>query len=173
MLAPDVRYRLAHHDDLTAGPEVVVVEHGPGESFHLGPVAVGTHATDHRPVEPTLGYRLEVDGAAVAVAGDSVPCPGLDELCAGADAYVQTVIREDLVALIPNPRMQDILDYHSSVAQAAQTAARAGVGTLVLTHYVPPLAPGQEEQWRAIAAEHFDGRIVLGDDLTAVTVGGG
>ena len=49
--------------------------------------------------------------------------------------------------------------------QAAATAARAGVGTLVLTHYVPPLAPGQEDQWRALAAAEFSGPIEIGDDL--------
>ena len=70
--------------------------------------------------------------------------------------------------LVPNPRFQDILDYHSTVEQAAQTAARAGVGTLLLTHYVPPLQPGQEDGWRALAAAHFGGTIVLGEDLTAV-----
>ncbi|GAB4932447.1 hypothetical protein MAHJHV45_48400 [Mycobacterium avium subsp. hominissuis] len=36
-------------------------------------------------------------------------------------------------------------------ARAAATAARAGVGTLVMTHYVPALVAGQEEQWRALA----------------------
>lgn len=171
MLAPDVRYRLDHHDDLAAGPDVRAIEHRPGDSFELHGCTVTAHATDHRPVEPTLGYRIEHEGTVVALAGDTVPCAGLDDLCAGADAYVQTVIRDDLVALVPSPRLQDILDYHSTVAQAGQTAARAGVGTLVLTHYVPPLQPGQEDGWRAIAAEHFDGAIVLGDDLTSVTVG--
>jgi ribonuclease Z len=100
--------------------------------------------------------------------GDGVPCDGLDELCRGADAYVQTVIRDDLVRMIPNARLQDILDYHSTVEQAAHTAARAGVGTLVLTHYVPSMQPGQEDDWRSRAAAHFTGTIVLGDDLTAV-----
>ncbi|HEX4902741.1 MAG TPA: MBL fold metallo-hydrolase [Acidimicrobiales bacterium] len=170
MLAPDVGYRLDHHADLTQGPDLVVTEHGPGASFEVGPCTVTTHATDHRPVEPTIGYRIEHEGTVVALAGDTVPCAGLDELCAGADAYVQTVIRDDLVAMVPSPRLQDILDYHSTVAQAGETAARNGVGTLVLTHYVPALQPGQEEQWRAIAAEHFAGPIVLGDDLTSVTV---
>lgn len=172
MLEPDIGYRTAHHDDLTDAPRIEVHEHGPGETFTLGACSITTHATDHRPVEPTLGYRVEHEGAAVALAGDTVPCPGLDELCAGADAYVQTVIRDDLVRMVPSARLQDILDYHSTVAQAGQTAARAGVGTLVLTHYVPPLPPGQEDEWRALAAEHFDGPIVLGDDLTQVTVGG-
>ncbi len=50
------------------------------------------------------------------------------------------------------------------------TAARAGVGTLVMTHYVPAPAPGQEEQWRALAAGEFGGRIELGDDLHRVEV---
>lgn len=171
MLRPDVGYRLDHHDDLTDGPLLEVAEHLPGETFTVGPCTISTHATDHRPVEPTLGYRIEHEGTVAAVAGDTVPCDGLDELCAGADLYVQTVIRSDLVALVPNARLQDILDYHSSVEQAAQTAARAGVGTLVLTHYVPPLQAGQEDEWRAIAAEHFDGPIVLGDDLTQAGAG--
>jgi len=44
------------------------------------------------------------------------------------------------------------------------------VQTLILTHYVPGIAPGQEDEWRAIAADHFSGDIVLGDDLTSVTI---
>jgi ribonuclease Z len=71
---------------------------------------------------------------------------------------------------VPNKRFNDILDYHSTVEQAAQTAARAGVKTLVLTHYIPGLQSGQEDEWRAIAAAHFSGEIVLGDDLTSTTI---
>jgi len=167
-LAPDIRYRIDHHDDLTAGPDVRVTEVVPGDRFELGPATVTVGQTDHRPVEPTVAFRVEVGGRAAVLGGDGVPCSGLDTLCRGADAYVQTVIREDLVRSIPSARLQDILDYHSTVEQAADTAARAGVATLVLTHYVPPLQPGQEDSWRALAAARFDGTIVLGDDLTAV-----
>ena len=169
MLALDRGYRVDHHADLTEGPLVEVAEVGPGDVVALGAATATVHATDHRPVTPTVGYRIEHEGAVAALAGDTVPCPGLDALCAGADLYVQTVIREDLVRAIPAPRLQDILDYHSTVEQAAQTAARAGVGTLVLTHYVPPMAAGDEDAWRALAAAHFDGRIVLGDDLTTAS----
>jgi ribonuclease Z len=171
MLASDQQYRLDHHDDLNQGPDVDVTEVEPGDRLELGRASVTVHPTDHRPVAPTVGYRIEHDGVVAALAGDTVPCAGLDELCAGADLYVQTVIREDLVRAIPAARLQDILDYHSTVEQAARTAARAGVRTLVLTHYVPPLQPGQEDEWRALAAAHFDGEIVLGDDLTTATAG--
>ena len=62
--------------------------------------------------------------------------------------------REDLVKLINNKRFLDILDYHSTVEQAAQTATKAGVKKLILTHYVPSMQPGQEDEWRAFAAQH-------------------
>ena len=168
MLAPDISYRLAHHDDLTWTPEIEVHELTGSSEFTIGDAAITNRPTDHRPVEPTIGYRISHDDKTVAIAGDTLPCAGLDELCANADLYVQTVIRDDIVKMIPNARMQDILNYHSSISQAAQTAARSNVRTLVCTHFVPALGPGQHDAWRGQAAAHFDGEIVLADDLTIV-----
>jgi ribonuclease Z len=148
-----------------------VHEYTEGLVWDDGGVRITAAPTDHRPVEPTLGFRVEYDGATVVLAGDTVPCASLDTLAAGADALVHTVIRADLVAQIPVQRLRDILDYHSSVEQAAATAARAGVGTLVLTHYVPALVPGQEDQWRALAATEFGGPVEIGNDLHQVSVG--
>ncbi len=169
-LAPDISYRIAHHADITEPPSVQVHEYTDGPVWDSDGVRISVAPTDHRPVEPTIAFRAEYRGTSVVLAGDTVPCASLDELARGADALVHTVIRKDLVALVPQQRLKDILDYHSSVEQAGATAARAGVGTLVLTHYVPPLLPGQEDQWRALAATEFDGRVELGDDLLRVEV---
>jgi ribonuclease Z len=169
-LAPDISYRIAHHADITEPPVVEVHEYTQGSVWDAGDVQIRVGPTDHRPVEPTIGFRIEYDGASVVLAGDSVPCAGLDELAAGAGALVHTVIRKDLIAQVPQQRLKDILDYHSSVEEAADTATRAGVGTLILTHYVPPLAPGQEDDWRALAASVFPRQIELGDDLHRVEV---
>jgi len=166
----DIGYRIAHHADLNAPPAVEVHEGTEGPVWDRDGVSIRVAPTDHRPVAPTIGFRIGADGSSVVLAGDTVPCAGLDELAGGADALVHTVIRKDIVANIPQQRLQDICDYHSSVQEAAATAARAGVGTLVMTHYVPALVPGQEEQWRALAATQFEGRIELGDDLHRVEV---
>jgi ribonuclease Z len=169
-LAPDVAYRLAHHDDLTAPPSVDVIEVASGP-VELGmSMAITAGPTDHRPVEPSVGFRFDHQGVGVVVAGDTVPCDGLDQLCVGAHALVHTVIRKDIIVNVPIARMQDTLDYHSSPEEAARTAARAGLDTLVLTHYVPTFPSGGGEDWRALAAEHFAGRIELGDDLHAVQI---
>ncbi len=166
----DIGYRIAHHADLTAPPAVEVHEYTEGTVWDRDGVTIRVGPTDHRPVAPTIGFRIESAAASVVLAGDTVPCASLDELAAGAGALVHTVIRKDIVTHIPQQRIKDICDYHSSVEQAAATAARAGVDTLVMTHYVPPLAPGQEEQWRALAASAFSGNIELGDDLHRVEV---
>ncbi|MEM9650814.1 MAG: MBL fold metallo-hydrolase [Actinomycetota bacterium] len=173
-LEPDVGYRIAHHKQLTEGPKVSVTELEPGDMFTVGAgdgaIEVTTAATAHAPVHPTIGYRLTNGGASAAIVGDTIPCDGVDELAAGADAYVQTVIHRDLVKTIPNEMIQDILDYHSGIIDAAQTAERVMAKRLVLTHLVPAPPPGHYDDWIARAAEHFAGEIVIGDDLTTVTI---
>lgn len=170
MLETDMGYRIAHHADLQAPPEVVVHEVEPGTSFTVGDLAVTVGQTDHKPVEPTVGYRIECDGEIVVMGGDGVSCAGLDELCRDADVYVQTVVREDLIRPVGYQRFTDILDYHSTVESAARTATRAGVRKLVMTHMVPAPAPGTEDDWRALAVAHFDGEVVLGEDNLTVSV---
>jgi ribonuclease Z len=169
MLAADVRYRMAHHADLEWGPGVEVSEVGPGEVLDVDGVRVVAGATDHRPVEPSVGYRFEHEGHAVVIAGDTVPCAGLDELCSGANMYVQTVLREDLVRMVPMQRFQETVDYHSTLEQTAATAQRAGVTTLVLTHQIPTPAPNASEEWLSIVRSGFEGTIVFGEDMLQVS----
>ncbi len=174
MLRDDIGYRVAHHADLEGEPTCSVTElvDGPLEDPVLAAAGVEVVAapTDHRPVAPTVGYRISHDGASVVCAGDTVPCESLDRLVAGADVYVQTVIRERPDRSARHPRLNDVCDYHSTVQQAAQTAARAGVATLVLTHLVPAPAPGAEHEWAELAAEHFDGEVLVASDLDRVEV---
>ena len=166
----DIGYRIAHHADLTTPPPVEVREHTQGPVWDHHGVAIRVAPTDHRPVAPTIGYRIEAGGASAVLAGDTLPCASLDELATGSGALVHTVIRKDIVAQIPQQRIKDICDYHSSVQEAAATARRAGGRILVMTHCVPAIIPGQEEQWRALAETEFGGRIELGDDLHRVEV---
>jgi ribonuclease Z len=172
MLAPDIGYRLAHHDDLTWPPTAVVTEVESGVVFEESGVRVTAAPTDHAPVRPTVGFRIDEGPRSVVIAGDTVACAGLDGLCEGADVLVHTVVRRDLIESFGLPRLTDVLDYHSSVPDAAQTAARNGVHTLVLTHLVPSPVPGTEQEWIDQAAAKFDGEVVLATDLLNVDVTG-
>ena len=171
MLEPDVGYRMTHHDDLTWPPSAEVTECERGDVLDDGAVRVTAAPTDHAPVRPTVGYRVDDGEASVVIAGDTVPCTGLDDLSAGADMLVHTVIRRDLLEPLNVPRLNDVLEYHSTVEDAARTAARAGVGTLVLTHLVPAPRPEEEHEWSERARAHFEGTIVVARDLVTLDVG--
>ncbi|KHO19179.1 ribonuclease Z [Mycolicibacterium setense] len=166
----DIGYRIAHHADLPGPPRVEVHEYTDAVVWDRGGVQIRVGPTDHRPVTPTIAFRIEHGGASVVAAGDTVPCPGLDALAGGAGALIHTAIRKDLIEMLPQQRIRDICGYHSSVQEAAATATRAGVGILILTHYVPAIAAGTEDNWRALAASVFDRQIELGDDLHRVEV---
>ena len=174
-LEPDIEYRIAHHQDLDHRPPITVIEVTEGLVELPGDMRITCAQTDHKPVEPSVGFRFDLgtaDGnAAVVAAGDTVPCAGLDALCDGANALVHTVIRKDIISNIPMQRMQDTLDYHSSPEEAARTAAKAEIDTLIYTHYVPPMPMGgTADDWRALGAAHFAGTIEVGDDLHTVTI---
>ena len=173
----DIGYRLAHHDDLNEPPQVEVTEITKGSLDLSNAVSISTAPTDHRPVDPTIAFRFDYQESSVVVAGDTVPCTDLDQLCNGAKALVHTAIRKDIIETLPLQRAKDILNYHSSVEEAAQTAQRAGMEMLILTHYVPGIPPAENEfhelvvqQWRDRAAENFSGRVEIGDDLLKVSL---
>ncbi|MGB3412986.1 MAG: ribonuclease Z [Microthrixaceae bacterium] len=170
-LRSDIGYRMSHHADLNWEPELEITEVSDGTAGEFGSVKISTAPTDHRPVEPSIAFRIESGEGTVVVAGDTVPCATLDDLCRRADVLVHTALRADIISTVPIQRLQDILDYHSSVEQCAQTAEKAGVKTLMLTHYVPAPVPGTEDEWRKLAADHFGGRVEVGSDLLRVEVG--
>ena len=125
--------------------------------------------TDHKPVEPTVGYRIEHDGAVGGARRRRRPVRGLDELCAGrrrlrADGAARGPRQPD-----PDPALPRHLDYHSTVAQAGETASQGRRRHPGPHPPGPAPAPGSEDEWVALAAEHFDGEIVFGDDLATVT----
>jgi ribonuclease Z len=168
MLSTDIGYRRAHHADLDWDPSGEVTEVSDGVVLDDGAVRIIAALTDHAPVSPAVGYRIEAEGKVVVIGGDTVPCSGLDRLCDQADIYLQTVIRRSLIDAFPVRRLKDILTYHSAIEDAAATASRNRVSTLVLTHMVPAPFPGTEQEWVAEAEAVFSGTVLLASDLLRI-----
>ncbi len=75
--------------------------------------------------EPTVGVRVERDGAAAAFSSDTGDTADFDALAGGADIFVCEATSQDSDAL---------WEGHLRASQAGTIAARVGVKKLVLTH---------------------------------------
>jgi ribonuclease Z len=166
MLKQDFVWRMEYTPVfLTHEPRAEMTERDDGLVFDRDGVRVYAAPTEHPPVTPTVGYRVEHEGRSVVIGGDSVPCDGLDRLCEGANAYVQAIFKRDLVG-----NLEHIFRYHSSTEDAAQTAARGGVDRVVFTHMMPAPMPGTEQDWIDDAKKHFGGDTVVTKDLDVIDV---
>jgi ribonuclease BN (tRNA processing enzyme) len=58
------------------------------------------------------------------------------------------------------------MDSHTTAEDAGRIATKAGVKTLVLSHFVPAEEPPiRDDQWQAAARTTFTGTVVVGRDL--------
>ena len=141
-----------------------------GEVYRDGHVRVTCALVRHPPVVPAFAFRFETKDRSIVFSGDTAPCDSLVELARGADVLVHEVMHapslDEICARLPNATRlrRHLLDSHTTEEQVGAVARDAGVKMLVLTHFVPAdtVAP---QTWRDAAARHFDGPIVVGEDL--------
>jgi ribonuclease BN (tRNA processing enzyme) len=137
-------------------------------------VTVTATLVQHAPVFPALAYRFDTPAGSVVFSGDTGPCDNLVRLAQGADILVHEVI--DLDALLR--RISTLSNFEAVRAQLGRShtaydvvgsiAARAGVGTLVLSHLVPGEGNHTPEAWEQLvreAAPEFTGEVACGVDL--------
>jgi len=118
-------------------------------TFPVGPFEV-TAAPMNHPVE-TYGFRVTHGGRSIAYSGDTGESAELVKLAAGADLLLCEA------SFLDRPGIP--ADLHLTGRQAAEHAARAGAGTLVLTHLVPWY--DQAEIFGDASRGGFDGRVEL------------
>ncbi|MCP4905752.1 MAG: MBL fold metallo-hydrolase [bacterium] len=178
----DDEYRITHHglENLprTATewlPHTVPYESGSGTKvLDEGGLVVTAFGVDHKPVEPAVGYRFDYKGRSVVISGDTDKSSNLESVAEGADLLIHEVLIKSLISQVSDatgeagrPRLQrlskDILDYHTSPSEAAESANAAGVDTLVFTHLVPPV-PVLREWFFMREVEAGDVDVMLGED---------
>ena len=109
-----------------------------------------------------LGYRFECADGVIAFSGDTVDCPGLRKLAAGADILVQCCYLAR--AEITGHHMERLAQYTlASADTVGRIAEAAGVKRLVLTHHRQKSAAMLEQMREDVAAD-FAGEVALGYD---------
>lgn len=78
---------------------------------------------------------------------------------------------ESLIARAPNAtRLREhLLASHTTTEQVGRLATEAGVGTLVLSHFVPGGYPFlADEVWHDAVRPYFAGNLIVGRDLLQI-----
>ena len=136
-----------------------VIEVEPGTELSVGPFRIRTAPMAHS--VPTLGVRVEADGAALAYSADTGPTDELARLARGCDLLVaEASWQTDGIERPP---------IHLTAREAGEMAARSGAGRLMLTHIRPHL---DRNRSREEAAGAFRGEVLLAAEGLAVEVGG-
>jgi ribonuclease BN (tRNA processing enzyme) len=148
---------------------------GGGRVFDDGVMKVTAAKVPHPPMDLALAYRIDTRDRSIVVSGDTIESDELVKLATGADVLVHEVMLaervRDLVKNLPNGEQlaRSIISHHTTAEQAGRVAARAGVKTLVLSHFVPAEDPDvPDEEWVAPVRRHYSGRVIVGRDLMEI-----
>ncbi len=179
----DNGYRIAHHGTkivppLAAGAiakTFAMTSESQVILKHSG-LTITAFKVKHDPIEPAFGYRFDYKGRSIVISGDTAKSPSLERAAKGADILVHDALQPNLVKKMTKALddkgltntaqiTRDILDYHASPEEAAQSAQIAGVRQLILSHLVPPI-PSRYfyPAFLGDAKEHFNGPIIVGED---------
>jgi ribonuclease Z len=190
----DATYRTAHHGEAVAPPSGTgMTAHpfappAPGEAplvLEANGLRVTAFAVDHDPVRPAVGYRFEYGGRALALSGDTAKSANLEAQARGVDLLVHEALAPQLVKRMHDAAeaagranvakiTNDILDYHATPVEAAESAQAAGAKHLLFYHVVPPLpVPGLDVVFLEGVSGAFPGGVTLGQDGTLVSLPSG
>lgn len=181
--ATDDTFRTAHHGEFVAptgggGAEALPFKliEGHARVLSQNGLTITAFAVDHDPVTPAVGYRFDYKGRSACISGDTAKSVNLERTCEGVDLLVHEALQPALVGEMQAAMkergqdnaakiMFDIVDYHTSPEEAAQSAEIAGVQMLVLSHLVPPLPFSYlYPAFLGDAKEQFSGPIIVGED---------
>ncbi len=165
---PELEQRIAHERrPSTAALEVEVTEIVPGEVLALGELRAEAFEVDHRPVRHAFGFIFETPEARLVLSGDTRACAAVVEAARGADLLVHEVFVHRELPVAPGVRgaetVANVASYHTLSSEVGKVAARAGVGCLALTHFVPPGC--DRKALLAEVAADFAGPVAVGEDL--------
>ena len=142
-------------------PAQLVFHDVPDEPWMIGAARLTAAQVVHP--GPTVGYRIEADGAVLAYIPDHEPALGADLAEVTLDWISGGSVAEDADVLLHDSQYfeSEYVDRvgwgHSSVAQTVAFARVAGVRRLVLFHHDPLHTDGDLVQLQARARELWDG----------------
>ncbi len=173
---PELEQRIAHEmRPSIAALQVDVEEFRDGWKMDFGGLEVEAVEVDHQPVKHAFGFVFRGGGKSLVISGDTRPCEALGHAARGTDLLVHEVFIHREMSVADGRRtkqgIERVASYHTVSTEVGKLATEAGVGCLVLTHFVPPHC--DREALFAEIRTDYEGPLVIGEDLMAFDLGAG
>lgn len=174
--------RVAHEQrPSTEALDVKVVEYADGQVLRGGGLTVTAIKVNHDPFPECYGFVVENAAQRLVISGDTAVHHPLIDAARGADCLLHEVFIRREMPVIEGVRSAECRDavasYHTLSTEIGSVAMEAGVGCLILNHFVPT-----KFDRAALVAEvraDWSGPLLLGEDLMSydlatrvVSVGG-
>ncbi|KMY54112.1 hypothetical protein AC623_09300 [Bacillus sp. FJAT-27231] len=172
MYEEDIHYRLSLGRTPKGLMDVNIIEIAePGQVESGLPIKVTAERMIHN--VPTFGYRFEECEKSIVISGDTAPTDKLIPFAREADILVldAALTTTSVYTKGENKEFEKVFvnlqKEHCTPAQCGEIAEKAGVKTLVLTHFLPEA--DVEEACRE-ASERFSGKVIAGEDLQYIEI---
>ena len=178
---PDINSRIKHQGSIDIfvarggvpprrwpAPSIREVEPGDRVEGNGWTVTVGA-ASHVQPYLECYGYRIDSPEGSICYSGDSGGiAPGIVELAQDCDVLIH--MNHYFSGTEPTPIYRLVCGNHVDTAQVAQ---RAGVKTLVLTHFLEQIdQPGVRERILSEVSRIYSGNVIWGEDLMEIPIHG-
>ena len=174
--ALDIKIRL---EDEKLPPEGIAVQVGEfdrdGTVYDRDGLRVIAFEVDHgAAIKPAFGYRIEYDGRAVVISGDTRCNENVVKYGAGADLLIHEVaiVRPELAC---EPFIQRIMAHHTTAREAGTIFERARPRLAAYTHLVflasERVSPATVDDLIAETRQTYNGPLVVGEDLMLFEIG--
>jgi len=171
----DIRIRTADEDYPTEGVKVVADEFAAeGVVYENDGVRVTAFTVDHGDaIKPAYGYRVDYNGHAIVISGDTRFNENVIKYGTGADVLIHEVaaVRPEL---LQDQQVRRVMAHHTSPQEAGRVFSRAKPKLAVYTHLVllsrPNIPAVTPDELIAQTRPTYAGPLEVGEDLMSIEI---
>jgi ribonuclease Z len=164
----DINIRIEDDKAPINGSRFSVTEIHQGTVYDKNGVKVIAFDVDHGPVKPSFGYRIEYNGYAVVLSGDTRYSENLITYAKGTDLLVHEVVIAPDTLSKSDPKYA-IFAHHSTPEQVSKVFNNVKPKLAVFSHIVRLYGHNEDELLKRTKG-NYPGPLIIGEDLMSFTI---
>lgn len=167
--AYDIKIRIEDDKASAEGCKLLVHEIQQGIIYEKNGVKVIAFEVDHYPIVPAFGYRIEYNGHAVVLSGDTRFSENLIKYSKGTDLLIHEVVIPPDTLNKSDPKY-NVVAHHTTPQQAAKIFNETRPKLAVYSHISNPYGRNEQELIQQTKAS-YSGQVIVGEDLMTFSIG--